>query len=120
MAALAETQDSRAEIADRPTIGEILLLSIGTGDSLHYIEGPRHDWGYTQWAKPLISIMIDGSMGVADYQCRQILGPHYQRVSPFLEKPIGLDNWQMRDELLRIGDETDLDATVAWLEAHWT
>jgi uncharacterized protein len=45
---------------------------VGTGISLQYIKDKELDWGDAQWIKPLISIMMDGSVGVADYQCRQL------------------------------------------------
>ena len=35
-----------------------------------------------QWVKPLISLMLDGTAGIADYQCRQILGARYHRLAP--------------------------------------
>jgi len=119
LAALAQTQDKRVEIPERPKIEEIILLSMGTGVVLYRIEGNRHDWGYAQWAKPIINVMMDGGMGVADYQCRQILGQRYHRLSPLLEMAISLDEWQKRDELVRVGRETDLSETIAWLEQHW-
>ncbi|MBK8985690.1 MAG: patatin-like phospholipase family protein [Chloroflexi bacterium] len=46
MAALAQTQDSRAHIENRPALDEIALLSIGTGQQLYRIEGKRLDWGW--------------------------------------------------------------------------
>ena len=61
---------------------DIALLSIGTGKSLVRIEGKNLDWGYAQWARPIIDMMLDGVMGVADYQCRQILGGNYFRLAP--------------------------------------
>jgi len=64
MCALAQTQDSRYL---PPSIDDVLLLSIGTGTSLQYIKGKSHDWGYAQWVKPLINLMLDGTAGIADY-----------------------------------------------------
>jgi patatin-like phospholipase/acyl hydrolase len=119
MAALVQTQDERVEIQNRPEITEIVLLSLGTGNQLYRIEGKRHDWGFAQWAKPIINVMMDGGMGVADYQCQQILGERYHRLSPILEAAVGLADWRRRDELVRIGQETDLGETIAWLEQQW-
>ncbi|MCD4748377.1 MAG: hypothetical protein K8R59_03295 [Thermoanaerobaculales bacterium] len=42
------------------TAGIVALLSLGTGASPFHIKGKRHDWGYAQWIKPLISLMLDG------------------------------------------------------------
>ncbi|MCH5374468.1 MAG: patatin-like phospholipase family protein, partial [Planctomycetes bacterium] len=84
MAALAQVLDSRAKIKERPGLDDIVLLSVGTGQLPYFIKGTRLDWGFAQWAKPIISLMMDGSMGVADYQCQQLLGKHYHRISPAL------------------------------------
>jgi hypothetical protein len=60
------------------------MLSIGTGTVLSYVKGKSHDWGLAQWAQPLINLLLDASMGIADYQCRQILGTErYHRVAPY-------------------------------------
>lgn len=120
LAALTQTQDRRAEIADRPALAEVVLLSIGTGQPQHYIKGQRNDWGYIQWAKPIITLMMDGGMGVVDYQCRQILGENYRRISPVLPDPIELDDWRKRDVLVGFAQTIDLEGTIAWLAEHWT
>ena len=67
MAALSQTQDHRA-LKTPPRHDRIALLSIGTGTSLMRIERKNLDWGQAQWIKPLLNIMMDGVMGVADYQ----------------------------------------------------
>ena len=121
MAALAQTQDERVQIADRPKIEEVVLFSVGTGQSLFKIEGDRHDWGYVRWARPLIDIMIDGVMEIADFQCKQLLRDRYHRLSPtFLpDDPIQTDDWRRRDDLIRIGESVDLRKTIRWLQEHW-
>lgn len=121
MAALAQTQDERAEIANRPQINDIVLLSVGTGESLFYITGKRNNWGFAQWAKPIISVMMDGVMGVADYQCKQILKDCYCRLSPTFApgQSIKLDDWKKRDELVDIANDVDIQESVDWLKLHW-
>jgi len=119
MAALTQALDSRAKIKERPGLEEILLLSVGTGELPYFIKGARLDWGFAQWAKPIISLMMDGSMGVADYQCQQLLGKHYHRVSPALATAIPLDDWRKRDELEDVAKNMDLSATIKWLKANW-
>jgi hypothetical protein len=47
--------------------GIFVLLLLGTGTSLVYIEGKELDWGYAQSAKQLISLMLDGRVGIAGY-----------------------------------------------------
>ena len=79
MCALAQTQD---RLYSKTPLKDVLLLSLGTGTSLQYIKGKSHDWGYAQWVRPLIDLMLDGTAGIADYQCRQILGERYHRLAP--------------------------------------
>ncbi len=131
MAALSQTQDERNELSNfrdesRPKIEEIRLLSIGTGMVPYHIEGENRDWGYLQWVKwgkknPIIDIVLQGVAGVADYQCQQLLGKdRYRRISPALTRPIGMDDWQERDELVRIAEkDVDLSEVTAWLENSW-
>ena len=124
MAALAQSLDRRARIPQRPSIDEISLLSMGTGRSLSRIAGSRHDWGYAQWAKPLLRLMFDAVSGIPDYQCRQILGDHYHRID-YTFKPgreIDLDEHAARDRLVTIAEEemkADIDQTVVWLRQNW-
>lgn len=124
MAALAQTQDPRSTIPDRPSIDEIRLLSIGAGRVLSRVEGKRKDWGYAQWAKPLIGILLDGTVGVPDYQCRQFLGERYRRLDYSFAPghAIDLDEWKKRDVLVNIGEKrmsAVLDNAATWLRQLW-
>jgi uncharacterized protein len=100
-------------------LADLRLLSVGTGANPTYMAGRELDWGYAQWAQPLIELMSDGVMGVADYQCRQILGDHYHRLSRFLEEAIPLDAYANVATLLRQADATDIADSVAWLRQQW-
>lgn len=121
MAALAQTQDPRAEIPARPRIDEIVLLSFGTGAVANYLTGARLNWGIAQWGAPLINIMIDGVAGVATYECAQILRERFHRVQPIIppNNPIALDQWQKRDDLVAYGKAYDLARTIEWLQQFW-
>ena len=122
MAAIAQTQDARAKIDERPELGDIALLSIGTGFLPRSIGGMDNDWGYTQWARPLLRIMFDGLAGVPDYQCKQILGDRYHRLDHSFARDIELDDWTARDELVRIAEiemKGALDAAAEWLTNVW-
>lgn len=124
MAALAQTQDARCEITDRPEVDEVVLLSIGTGKVLSRIEGDRHNWGYLQWVRPLIRLMSDAVSGIPDYQAGQILGANYRRLDYTFgpDEGVAMDEWQANERLVRIAegemDET-LDETAAWLRTRW-
>jgi len=124
MAALAQTQDSRAEIPNRPSLSEIRLLSIGTGKVLSRIEGKRRNWGFTQWAKPLVKLMLQGTEGVPGYQCHQMLGERYHRLDYFFPpgQAIDLDDYKKRDRLVEIAETRmgqQLAEAVAWLGSRW-
>ena len=88
MAALAQALDSRNTFnppASQPQLSDISLLSLGTGRMFRFIEsgpGKDIDWGILQWARPIINVMLDGLSGVADFQCRQLLGDKYHRLAP--------------------------------------
>ncbi len=119
LAAVAQTQDRRAVIEPRPALGEIALLSLGTGILNQYIAGDNLDWGYAQWARPLVNILLSSSMGVTDYQCRQLLDEKYHRLSPELPRPISMDGWRYRRELIQVAERAELQPTVEWLRRQW-
>src|SRR4029453_19116561 len=102
-------------------LSDVRLLSFGTGRALRYIEGDRLDWGYWQWVRPLLDLMLDGVNGIADYQCRQLLGAHYHRVAPTFppDKSIGQDAVDQNPHLVALPSNLDLTATADWLRANW-
>jgi hypothetical protein len=117
--ALSQTQDPR--IGRQPDMDEVVLLSLGTGTSLVYIKGKRLDWGFAQWVQPLISLMLDGVSGVADYQCQQFLGEHYHRLAPVFAPGVSLplDAVKRVPEMVAFAEGVKLDRTVQWLQTHW-
>ena len=122
MAAVAQTQDTR-NTDPAPKLDDIFLLSIGTGTNLSYIKGKNLDWGLAQWAKPLVSLLLDASMGIADFQCRHILKQNYRRIAPVFphDTNIKLDEWKRSQELIDFGNASALtdswsgDDVVQWL-----
>jgi patatin-like phospholipase/acyl hydrolase len=121
MCALAQTQDTRIPATERADLQEVRLLSLGTGQSLQHIEGKSHDWGYVQWVRPLIDLMLDGVKGIAHYQCAQLLGSRYHRLAPIFppERHIGMDAVGDIPYLTDFASQLDLSTTVQWLRANW-
>jgi len=121
MCALAQTQDPRIPATERADLQELRLLSLGTGQSLQHIEGKTHDWGYVQWVRPLIDLMLDGVKGIAHYQCAQLLGSRYHRLAPTFppERHIGMDAVSDIPYLTDFASHLDLSTTVQWLRANW-
>lgn len=119
MCALAQTQDNRYKPA--PKLDEVALFSIGTGTSLQYIKGNSHDWGYAQWVKPLISLMLDGTAGIADYQCRQILGSRYHRLAPVFPAgtTVAMDDVERIPYMIEFAESLPIDQTARWLKQNW-
>ena len=119
MAAIAQALDGRNQAGERATLGEIKLLSVGTGASLQFISGQDHDWGDAQWIKPILNVMMDGSVGVADFECRQLLGDRYCRVEPIFPagKSFPMDDVSKIVDLMDLANSFDLAGAVAWLNA---
>jgi patatin-like phospholipase/acyl hydrolase len=122
MCALAQSQDRRNQPADRPPLADVRLFSFGTGRSPDRVEGDSLDWGYLQWVRPLISLMLEGSNGIAHFQCRQILGDdQYFRLQPDFPPGIAIDQDEV-DQIPYMVDfarQVDLGDAAAWLRAHW-
>ena len=71
---------------------DIRLLSIGTGGKHH---GPLKtvdgDWGLEPWGFTLVSLLVDATALMADYQCQQHLPPsQYCRIQIDLPSPVDL------------------------------
>lgn len=120
--AIAQTQDRRAfEIP--PPLAEISLFSLGTGDVAQFIPGDRHDWGALQWGKPLVDIIMSGTVEVASYQCRALLGERFLRLSPRLQRQdaLRLDSYSPAalQRMRRIAEVTPLEDAVSWLQRFW-
>jgi len=98
---------------------EVALLSIGTGASSKYLPHQDADWGLAQWAPHLVSMTIEGGVGVADYQCRQMLGRRYLRINPVLPGSVGLDDLSQIPVLQEIGQLEDLRTATRWLKRYY-
>ncbi len=117
LSALAQAMDPRC--AGR-TLADIRLLSLGTGYTPTYIAGENLDWGYAQWARPIISLLLEGAMSAVDYQCRQILGSnYYHRLAPSLREPILWDDVDKIGRLIQLANQVDLVPTITWLQQNF-
>lgn len=126
MCALA--QAIKAKVAKSPN--EIVILSVGTGLNLRYIEGKENDWGWTRWSfqlyphsfklygLPLIYMMWEGGVNLANYQCKQLLGGRFHRLDPVLPKLIDIDTVRDMPLLKQVAQETCLDETLAWFDGQ--
>lgn len=117
MAAVAQALDAGTGKQQLP---DLRLFSIGTGITPAYIAGDGLDWGLVQWAPKLADMMLEGGMGVADYQCARLLGNNYFRLAPVLPEPIALDNAGKIPALIECANQVDIGAAAAWLKANFS
>ena len=103
------------EASGGQALAEVSLLSIGTGRNARTLGAENNDWGWLQWAPHFINLVLDGGSGVADYECRQLLGPRYHRLNPLLPERIDLDDVARVPRLAEIGSRVMLEATADWL-----
>ena len=98
---------------------DVRVLSLGTGTNPKYMAELDEDWGLVQWAPHLISLMLEGSVGLADYQCHQLLGSHYFRVNPVLPVEIGLDGVDQIPLMETLASQFDLSEAGAWVKRNF-
>jgi uncharacterized protein len=97
-------------------LADITLLSLGTGQNTRSLPAQNNDWGWAQWAPHIINIVLDGTSGIADYECRQLLGGRYHRLNPYLSERIDLDAVAKIPRLRDIADRVMLESTLDWLQ----
>jgi patatin-like phospholipase/acyl hydrolase len=114
MAALALASNPDTSQGAGRAIAEIRLLSLGTGMNARWIAGD-HDWGLLEWGRTLVDVLVDGTSGVASYECRALLGPRFHRLDPVLREEVPLDGADRVGDLVAWADAERLDATVAWI-----
>lgn len=71
---------------------EILLVSLGTGSATRRMEYEEaRDWGYVEWARPVLQMLLDGPKDAVDHQLSILMGSgagserHYYRFDTTLD-----------------------------------
>lgn len=103
---------------------DILLLSIGTGDSPEKIIGKTEKWGILQWSfhpfakmkSPLLALLMDGMSDLEDMYCREFLRNNYFRVNPRVPKFIEMDDYKFIPYLKDLGENCNLKDLFEYLE----
>jgi hypothetical protein len=116
MAALAQAIDPGT---GGQQLADLRIFSVGTGLTPRFVSGDMLDWGLAQWAPVLANMMIEGMMGVADYECARVLGDKYFRLGPVLPAPAPLDCADKIPSLIAYAQAVDIAAAVAWLKAYF-
>ena len=102
---------------------DILLLSIGTGDSPERIIGKTHKWGILQWSfhpfakmkSPLLALLMDGMSNLEDLYSKELLKDNYFRINPRVPKFIELDDYNFIPYLKNIGEICELSNLFQYL-----
>lgn len=117
MCAVAQALDKGT---GKQKLSKLTVLSIGTGVLPRYVSGFNENWGYLQWAPHLITIMMDGVSGVADFQCKQILGPRYLRLDVLFDRDISLDKVEEMPYLIQLADREEINETQKWFTKYYS
>jgi len=69
----------------------------------------------------LISILLDGVSGIADYQCRKLLHENYLRLAPVFSPgvTIEMDAVDRIPQMLEFANNVDLTDTIKWIRRYW-
>lgn len=119
--AVAQAISKKHDPQERVALDELFLCSLGTGVSLSYIKGKTLDWGYAQWIKPLINVLMDGVAGISDYQAQQLLGNRYHRLQIVFDpdETIAMDAIGKIERMDQIATNYPLNETVQWIKDLW-
>ncbi|MBL8095998.1 MAG: patatin-like phospholipase family protein [Anaerolineales bacterium] len=103
----------------RVRLEDIALLSIGTGRAPQYLTEQSADWGLSQWARPVIDIMINGGVDVVNYQAAHLLGDRYLRLNPSLDTNVALDAVEAVPQMVALAERLDLTPALTWLRREF-
>lgn len=119
--AIAQAISKKNDPSERASLDELVLISVGTGVSLKYIKGKALDWGYAQWVKPLINVLMDGVAGISDYQAQQLLDERYHRLQIVFDpnETIEMDAVDKLNRMDQIAINYNIDETVKWIKESW-
>lgn len=116
MCALAQAIDPAFGEAE---LNDVVLLSIGSGVKSEFDPAKSANRGLLQWGFKILSIVFQGSIGLANYQCRQILGERYYRVNIEIPSHFNIDDTSKMQKLLELADQIDITELLQWLDQYW-
>lgn len=112
--AVAQTQDKRNKT--KPKLDDVVVLSIGTIRDV-FIPQRNMQWGYLSWIKSILNILTERDTLIVDYFCENFLEDRYHRMEPVVNGP--MDNFEEIVNIEKIGNEYQIDETLAWLDKNW-
>lgn len=112
--------------AETLKLGDIRLLSLGTGLVPTLIKDDTSNWGVYQWMfnvrppqQAILKILMDGVSEADTIMCRQMLQGSYHRLNPRLPREMPLDDWKAVPDLIELAQNFNLDPTIEWLQENW-
>jgi patatin-like phospholipase/acyl hydrolase len=98
---------------------DLVMLSLGTGLNPAFIPVENGDWGVLHWAAKLVDLVGEGSAGLADYQCKQVLGEMYKRIDPVLPYKIPTDGVEFVPDMQQIAESIELGEAISWMKEFY-
>jgi patatin-like phospholipase/acyl hydrolase len=117
--AIAQALDRRWR--RHPSLGDLLLLSIGSGQRIAYLTGDEHHWGVVQWGARIMPILMEGSQETTHFQCAQLLGDsQYCRVQPVFQEDYRMDSVHLIAEMMDFAlNSVNLTTATDWISLNW-
>lgn len=118
---------AQALYAKVTTREDLLVLSLGTGDSVDYLEGYNEDWGWSKWMmdakQPMafVNASIEANVEAIEFQTQMLLPPGSNlRVDPLVPFNLGSSVEQQVATMDRVVKRFDLSKALAWVdESGW-
>jgi patatin-like phospholipase/acyl hydrolase len=121
MCAIAQLMDGRT--LERRKLEDILMVSVGTGVNPKSLDGKAIRWGLFGWNVKLLQIIMEGSIGIADYQCKHLLPKDsYRRFQIDLPGNIEMDDPSKIEDMEKIVAgiaQAQIDEWARWIKAFW-
>jgi len=102
---------------------DVMMLSLGAGLNVSYIEVGDPNWGWVKWLlnpqAPLavIEAMAENVPEVVDYQCACMMRGNYFRLNPPLPEHINRQfPGEQRKSLYTLGMEYPIEPVLAWID----
>ncbi len=100
-------------------VRKISLLSLGTGYRPQRIIVNTKRWGVLEWLTELFPVMTDGANRADTMVSSNILGNNFYRINPLLNEDISLDDHRKIPDLIKQGQNLELENAKRWIKYKW-
>lgn len=102
----------------QPTQPDVRILSFGT--SYLDLDIQAGDWGWARAARPVISTLMDASVGSTNFYLEQLLGTKIKRVTPRMTSSWNMDDASAVPRLDNDAKEFSIEDALEWLKKNWS